>query len=131
MNEDQVERFLRKTVSDATREFGRVEISERRRTSCRQSRDHTRRLNRVTDGDHFEVSSMRCESPTFLRFYVGAHQRRDGDGMRTIEVPDHVERPDLASSLGWKGKAMTDVKNLHANATFNSSTMSVGDSESR
>ena len=64
---------------------------------------------------------MRPQALPFVGFLCGTHQ---GDARHLVslrEMPDHIERPDLAAPLRRVWKSVTEIKNFHTVAALNSS----------
>src|SRR5262245_33384846 len=140
MHEDQDEALARGEVAEPPSEVRRVEEAHRGRSGRRQTRDHAQDLHRVANPRHLEAGAERCDTLPLARLVVGARQRADGDVVVGSEMPDDVERPDLAAPLGREWEPVADEQDLHGVASaartgaandFSSAATSAGERRSR
>jgi hypothetical protein len=106
MDKDQIEALPRKHGMYVVFHLRGKEIAERRWHRRWQSRDHAEHLHRIVHLGHHEFRAIRRNPGAFARLRRRPHKRNDVQFVLAGQMPNHVERPNLAAALWRKRKAV-------------------------
>src|SRR5438105_6555679 len=108
MSDNDIEAGANKLFSDPFLQPGRIEVRNRRRCPCRQSFHGAQPSYRCRQYFSDNLIAILREVRSLSELLFGMGKCRDDNGMPPAQMPDHVKRPNLPTTVRRVREAVAD-----------------------